>query len=164
MNRRPNWFAAACGLAYVLCFLFLPVYNFITPYRGTLLLSIAPVVIVLLVCGLLMIVSSLLLDKRISIGVGAVSAVLTLIFGLLGKQVLPLSDLTGVVDQGLNNLLGFDMNVGSFMNVRMGYGMIFCLLICVAHIVLEILIDCNVKTKRIQPDLWEDNDSGPIDF
>lgn len=165
-NRRPNWYAAACGLAYMICFLLLPVYSiaFVVKFPGKDLLSVAPAVVVLLVCGLAMALSSILIDRKISMGVGVACAVITLLFGLLGSTVLPVGTITGLMNQGINSLLGTDWNVGGLVKVSMGFGLIICLILCILHVALEALIEGGPKTRKIEAQLWEDSNNGPIDF
>ena len=166
MSRRPNWYAAACGLAYIVCFLLLPVYtvSYVLPLRGMDMLSVAPVLVIMMACGLAMALSALLLEKKISMGVGVGCAVITLLFGVLGKQVLPVSTMTGLVDQGIAELTGLNLSVGGFVTVAMGFGAILCLLLCVAHIVLELLLEGGPRYRKPQENLWEDSNNGPINF
>lgn len=155
MNRRPNWYAASCGIAYMVCFLLLPVYTiaYVGSVSGLRLLFKAPAVLILLLCGMAMIAGSLLLDRRISIGIGAGSAVITLLYGMLGSHVLPMGVIADLIARSTNRLFRLDM----------GLGLILCLLLCVAHAVLEVLLEGR-RPKKIQADLWEDATSGPIDF
>lgn len=163
-KRNPNWFSAACGLAYCVCFLFMTVYKVpLWSFTGAELLSETPLLILLLVCGLAMIISAIALDHIISIGIGAGSALITLIFGLLGKHVLPVGAITSSIDQNLYSLLGTDVNVGGFVSVKMGVGLIICLLLCIAHIVLEVLMGQR-KPRRIQANLWEETRNDNISF
>ncbi len=153
----PNWFAAACGLAYILCFLFLPVYKCFLKLSGVTLLGIAPALLALLLCGLAMVVGGLLLDKRISIGIGGVSALLTMIYGVLGNSVLPLR----YIDQLTGSALG------QYVPVSMEIGLLRCIVLSIAHCVLEALLgDARRARKPIQAELWDEssNDFGSIDF
>lgn len=165
-RREPNWIAACCGLVYIICFLFLPVYtvSFVLPLKGLLLIFVAPVVVILIACGLAMSLSSLLLDKKISMCVGGGCALITLLFGILGNHVLPVHALTSLVDQGISEVTGSAMSLGFLINVGMGFGLILCMLICVVHIVLELLLDSTPRTRPVEPDLWEQPNSGTIDF
>ncbi len=135
-DKEPNWFAAGAGVAYVLAFLFAPMYTCIglVPFTGMALLERAPVVVFLLICGLLMIASGLLVEWRISLGLGAGCTLLTLIFALTG---------TSVVANGLPT--------------KMSYGAVLCIVLCVAYCVLELMMG-NVRKKKIQAQLWDSQD------
>lgn len=135
-DKEPNWFAAGAGVAYVLAFLFMPLYTCIglVPFTGMALLERAPVVVFLLICGLLMIASSLLVEWKISLGIGAGSTLLTLIFGLVGSSV-----------------------VSNGLPTEMGYGAVICIVLGVAYCVLELVMG-NVRKKKIQAQLWDSQD------
>lgn len=141
-DKEPNWFAAICGGAYIASFLFLPVYTcvLLLPFKGLLLLSIAPVTVLLILLGLVMIASAILVERKISIGVGAACMLITLLFGMLGSSVLPLDVIGGVR-----------------VPVSMGWGMVLCVVLCVVYCVLELLIG-NTRKKKIVPHMWDAQD------
>ena len=157
-RKEPNWYAAACGIAYIVSFLFLTAYK--APYgsySGMSLLDDSPVLLILLACGVAMSVSAVFLEGIISLGVGAGSALITLIFGFLGLHVIPEGTLIQVIGGGLESL------VGKSVSVDMGLGMVLCLLLCITHVVLELILGQR-KTRRIQPELWEENRNDSISF
>lgn len=136
-DKQPNWFAAGTGVAYILAFLFMPVYNCIglVPFTGMALLDRAPVVVFLLLGGLLMIACGLLVEWKISLGIGAACTLVTLLFSLMG---------TNVLSNGLP--------------VRMSYGAVICIVLGVVYCVLELMMGNVRKKKRIQAHLWDSQD------
>lgn len=135
-DKEPNWFAAGAGVAYVLAFLFLPLYDCIglMPFTGMALLERTPVVVFLLICGLLMTASALLVEWKTSLGVGAGSTLLTLVLALLGNTVM-----------------------SNGLPTRMSYGAVICIVLGVAYCVLELLKG-NARKKKIQAQLWDSQD------
>lgn len=153
-RKKPNWAVAACGLVYLLAFLFLPVYRATgVPLRGTNLLSAAPATILLLLCGLGMVLCALLVDERVSLFTGFGCALVALIFCFLGKTLL--ADVTGV--RALDKLAG--------LFVTTSWGLAVCVVAGVAHGVLEIVMG-NQKVKKITPNIddFGSFNNGPIDF
>lgn len=164
-RKEPNWYAAACGLAYCVCFLVLPIYKmsitFVSsPVNGFELIGNNPATLLMLLFGVAMIVSSILMENIISVGVGAVSAVATLIFGCMGNHMVTSSTkwAAWIAEQ-----FGNSVNFSVFVNMNMSYGLILCLLLCIAHVALELLLGQR-RTRRIQPQLWEDNSNDNISF
>ena len=139
MSRsKPNWFAFACGVAYLVCFLFLPVFRVIMPGFTYGIVGIAamfksPLVLVLLLCGIAMCLSPILLEQRLSMGVGAVSAVLTLIVGCMSNQVVSSGEQLAV---WIARQLDIGLDVTIFFHVVMGSGLVLGLLLSIAHAVL----------------------------
>lgn len=136
-DKEPNWFAAGAGVAYILAFLFMPVYNCIglVPFTGMALLDRAPVVVLLLLCGLLMIACGLLVAWKISLGVGVGCTLLTLILSLMGTNVL-----------------------ANGLPVRMSYGAVICIVLGVIYCVVELMMGNVRRKKKIQAHLWDAQD------
>lgn len=141
-DKEPNWFAAACGGAYIASFLFLPVYTcaVVLPFKGLVLMAVAPVTVLLILLGLAMIASAIIVERKVSIGVGAVCMLITLLFGMLGSSVIPVDIISGVR-----------------VPVSMGWGLVLCIVLCIAYCVLELLIG-NTRKKKIVPHMWDPQD------
>lgn len=148
-DKEPNWLAAGTGVAYILTFLFMPVYHCIglVSFTGMALLDRAPVVVFLLLCGLLMIAGGLLVEWRISLGIGAVCTLITLIFSMMGGKV-----------------------VSNGLPVQMSHGAVICIVLGVIYCVVELMMGNARKKKRIQAQLWDSQDGPggqggtPVDF
>lgn len=137
-RSNPNWFAAGCGLVYIQIFLFMPFYSLFIHLNGMTLLSLSPVCALLLLAGIIMILSALLLDLRISIGVGCVSLIMTLCFAMMGNAVLSSNALVSLAGSLLADTSY--SGITSLIYVPMGIGSILCLGMCIVFIVLEILL------------------------
>ena len=138
-RASPNWIAAGCGVAYLLCFLFLPFYRliFVVRIKGYLLMSIAPAMALMLLPGILMSLSGLFLDKRIGLGVSGASFLITLIVLACGESVLPINEALRLAGNSTDSVL----TTLTSLSVSMGYGGVICLLLCVADFVVELLMD-----------------------
>ena len=165
MSRyEPNWPAFACGVAYVLAFLLLPVYNLLLNITGFTALMFNFVTIIPLLLGITMAICALLLDPKISIGAAVVTLLGTLIFSLLGNAVLSGNPLISMAISEVNEAAG--MNITSMIPVRMGWGSVVCMMLCIAHIVLEVVLGSQKVKPRHEEVKWDGFDSGPgtIDF
>lgn len=119
MERQcPGWLTAACGVVYIALFFLLPVYDVMGPIRGAALLSQAPVAVVLLLCGAAMAVSALVANARVSLCLGAVCTVGTLVFGLMGNVVVP-------------------SQVRTVVPVTMGYGILAMIAVSIVFCAME---------------------------
>lgn len=157
-RKEPNWYAAACGAVYIVSFLFLSVYKTgYESYSGVSLLDDSPVLLILLACGVAMCAGAVFLEQIISLCIGAGSALITLIFGFLGLHMIP----TGTLIQVAGDFV--EAFVGKPVSVDMGLGMVLCLLLSIAHAVLELVLSQR-KTRRIQPQLWEENHNDNFTF
>ena len=143
-RSEPNWFAAGCGLAYLVLFLVLPFYSLYgaLTLNGMTLLTISPVCALVLVAGIAMILSALLLDHHISIGAGCVALIVTLCFGVMGTNVLSSNALVSLVGSLAGDLLaesGYG-NITRMISIPMGVGCFLCMGLCIGYVVLEIVL------------------------
>lgn len=141
MNRsEKNWFSFGFGIAYLPCYLFLPFYKvFVVPITGLTLVNYTNAMMVLpIVLGFLMMLSPLLLDAKISLFVGGASLIITLIFLFFGASLASMGGFSGALSNTASDLAG--MSFGSLLSgvITPGIGGIFCLLLCVGHIVFEL--------------------------
>ena len=135
-----NWFALGCAVLYLICFLFLPFYSIIVVgMSGMVLLQYGYAIMYLpLFLALLMAISALVLDPRVSIGVGVVSALTTFVLMVLGRSVLLTGNaLTAMATNAINQSAG--ANLTALLPVSVNVGSILCILLCTAFIVLEVL-------------------------
>lgn len=159
----PNWFAAGCGLVYLLLFLFLPFYS--VRYVGLTLsgyhlLSMNPVCALVLVAGVAMILSALLMDYRISIGVGCVALLMTLCFAALGGSVLSNSALISL----FTSLMGESVtgSMTQVFTINMGVGSFLCMGLCIGYVVLEAVM--RPRRRRRMPPQPDPFSLGSDDF
>lgn len=160
----PNWIAFGCGIAYILAFLFLPVYTLLANITGLTVLLLNFAAIVPLLLGVAMALCALLINPKISIGVACAVLVGTLIFSLLGNSVLMSTPLVAMVSEAVGSSVF--QTVASYIPVRMGWGSIVCMLLCLAHIAAEILVGTQRVKPRHETVSFDGFDNGPgsIDF
>jgi hypothetical protein len=143
MSRsEPNWIAMGCGIAFVLSFLFLPFYNVVmVPVNGwSLLQYVSAVMFLPLAAGIAMAVAPLILHPKISIGIAAGTLLLVFILLLTGRSVLVSGNaLTMLASNWITQAVGMD--VTTILYVTSGIGCILCMLLCVGHIVAELLVN-----------------------
>lgn len=137
-RTKPNYIAAACGAAFLLCYLFLPLVKIVVlPITGWQLMQYSGVMIIPLVLGVAMTLSALLLSVPISIGAGGVTAVATLIMLLCGNSILANGNALGqLLNTTASQFVG--MNVGMMIPVSIGFGGILCIVIAIAFVVVEL--------------------------
>ena len=148
-RSSPNRLAVGCGVAYLLCFLFLPFYNlaFVLRVRGTMLMTLAPGTVLMLLPGLFMSLSGLFFDKKTGMGISGAAFVMTLSVLVCGASVLP-------VNEGLRiagNASGTAINALPSLSVSMGAGGILCLLSCIADFVAKLLLDTGASYAHDDP-------------
>ena len=146
----PNWFAAGFGLVHLLLFLFLPFYSVRyvgLTFSGYQLLALNPVCALVLVAGVVMILSALLMDYRISIGVGCAALLMTLCFAALGGSVLSNNALISLV----SSLIGENVlsSIPQVFTITMGVGSYLCMALCIGYIALEVVM--RPRRRRLPP-------------
>ena len=126
---QPNWIAFGCSIAYMLSFLLLPFYRVLL-YRvsGWSFIQQNAVMAIPLILGMLMAISAILAEARISVFIAATSALTTFILMLTAKNLLiP----TVIVQQNISTLVSQPINslVNSLtLQVTIGVGAVLALL------------------------------------
>lgn len=139
-RTSPNWFAMSCGLAYVLCYLFLPFYSiYVLHIPGTEAIVGNPLMILPVILGIAMAISAVLLPVLVSLVLGGVSFVLTLIFALTGHQTLSSLQLLSSGVDFLGSLAGVQGSI-PVLRVSVGYGAILCMVLIIAYFLLELFL------------------------
>ena len=148
-RSSPNWIAVGCGLAYLLCFLFLPFYHlvFVLRVRGAMLMTLVPGTVLMLLPGISMSLSGLFFDKKIGMAISGASFVITLIVLACGASVLPINEALRMA----GNASGSTINALTSLSVSMGLGGILCLLLCIADFVAELLLDTGGPSTHYDP-------------
>lgn len=157
----PNWFAMGCSCIYLFSFLFLPLYSILeTGLNGMRLIFTVPILILPVIFGVVMIFAALLISPKISMILGGVTGVMTLVFSLLGNTLL--SDVSPASSRSVEDAI-LSFSAGS-LPVAMGFGMVLCMVMCVAYCVLELLLGTRRARKIAPTDGFSNISSGPIDF
>lgn len=138
-NRSPNWFAAACGLAYLIVYLALPFYRVtLTAKTGMQLISSNALMVVPALMSVLMIIGSLVMPVIASISISSITLLITLVL-MIGMRTFAISN--PLVSGGLQ-WIGSQTNTDvTLYVVSIGYGAVICLALCIAAIVLEIVLN-----------------------
>ena len=149
MNRKngPDFIALGAAVVYTLCFCLLPFYRILVVNLNgwNIMQYINPILCLPLVLGLLMCVSSFVIDERISAGLGTLTFVVTLVLALTGGSIL----LNG---NGLTQMLGsaasqyIGMNVGSMLPISLGVGAVLCLVLSAIFAGAEFYMATKKKT------------------
>ncbi|MBE5779810.1 MAG: hypothetical protein E7331_10845 [Clostridiales bacterium] len=157
-RHSPNYIAAVCAVLFIVCFLFLPFIKIaVFPISGfTFMCKVNALMCIPLVLGILMVISSLMLDRKVSIGVGAVTAVTLLILFLCSRSII----LSG---NGLGQLISlvrvnYDTvsQLGEFVRVPLGVGGVLSILLCLVFIFVEIFLADGIRTRARNTDgnIW----------
>ena len=139
---EPNWIAMGCGVAFILCFLFLPFFTVVlVPVNGwSLMQYVSAVMFLPLAAGIAMAVAPLILPPKISVWIAAGTLLLVFILLLASRSILLNGNaLTTLAANLLNKTVGVD--VTGMLYVTAGVGCILCMLLCVVHIVAEIMVN-----------------------
>ena len=142
VRSNQNWFALGSAVLYLICFLFLPFYHVIViGMSGMVLMQYGYAIMYLpLALALLMAVSALIFDPRVSIGVGILSALATSLLMIMGRSVLLTGNaLTALASNTITQSAG--VNLTALLPVAPGVGGIVCIVLCAAFIVLEVLLN-----------------------
>jgi len=148
-RSNQNWFALACAAAYIVCFLLLPFYRIVVVgVTGWMMLLLGyPIMYLPLLLGIAMAVGALVLDVRVSMGIGGACTLATFLLMVLGRDVLLSGNaLAALGVSALNESVG--ANVTQFLPVSAGLGAILCLLLCAGFIVLELVLGQQSAAKR----------------
>ncbi len=155
MSRyEPNWIAMGCGIAFILCFLFLPFYNVVlVPVNGwSLMQYVSAVMFLPLAAGIAMAIAPLIMPPKISVWVAAGALVLVFILLLASRSILVNGNaLTTLATSLFTKTVGVD--VTGMLYVTAGIGCILCMLLCVAHIVAEIIVN---RPHPVKPPIDDD--------
>ncbi len=141
LSKSPNWFAAVCGLIYVIIYLFLPFYSVFTyPVTGMQLISYNALLVLPVIVGIVMVLGALVMPMAASLAVHGVSFVVTLILMLIGRNVVTSNTLvSGGLSWLSSQMSGIDLT--AVIHVSVGYGAIICLALCAVAFILEIIFD-----------------------
>ena len=135
IRREPNWVALVIGAVYTVCFLFLPFCGIVgLPVNGLKMISVSAVMILPLVLGLLLMLSAFLFNEKLSIAMGAVVFIATLVLVLCCGSLVAHSSM---LPQGL--VPSYLSSYASLI-VTTGIGAILCLLLAVGFAVAEFLM------------------------
>jgi hypothetical protein len=152
LRREPNYISLGCAVAFVLSFLFLPFYQIvIVTLNGWTLIQYYAILCLPLIAGILMALSSVLIDVKISIGIGVASLALVFILLLTGRDIL----LSGNAIVGLASTYltqGIGVNVSAILPLGIGIGGIFSLLLAVCFIVAEAVMNSRKAPAPSEPD------------
>ena len=163
-RTSPNIVAAILAGLWLIIFLALPLFaispvgvgTFVTlGVNGVEAIGASGLVLLMLIPGLLMLVSSLLWEKEVGLIISGISFVATLVFLLACGSGICFARL----DQGLGlGLSGFSSSLGkaaerySLYRVLWGAGGILCLILSAGVFVAELLLgDRSGRGKTIQP-------------
>jgi hypothetical protein len=151
-RREPNYLALGCAVAFLLSFLFLPFYRIVVvSLNGWTLIQFYVVLSLPLIAGILMALSSVLMDVRVSIGIGAASLVLVFILLLTGRDILLSGNaIAGLAASYLSQSAGF--NVAVVLPLSIGVGGIFDLLLAAGFITVEAVMSSRKAPAATEPD------------
>ncbi len=140
-RTEPNWIAFAIALAFVPCFLFLPFVKIIAvlPINGMFIMSKLNAVMCLpLIAGILMMLSAIFFDYKVSAGIGGATAVLVLVLMLCSNSILVGADISHLIGGMAQQYIGTD--ISGFLAPRAGLGCIFCIALAIIFMVVELLM------------------------
>lgn len=144
-RSKQNWISAACGLVYILCYLFLGFYNVaFYPLTGKILIKLNAIMSLPLIIGVLLIVAPIVLEPKISLIIGLASLGVTLLMMLLGGTILG-AQLSSIIGSG---------SIGSLASsfLTPDFGSILCLILCMIHLVFEYSQNNNKPVQVRQED------------
>ena len=145
-RSQQNWVALGFAAAYLVCLLFLPFYRVIVVcMSGLVLMQYGYAVMYLpLVLSLVMMLASVVLDVKISIGVGAITFLVTFVLLIAGNSVLMNGNaLAALAGTAINQSVG--MGITSMIPVSAGVGCILCLVLSAGFVAVEILLNQPAK-------------------
>lgn len=152
-RTSPNFFSAACGLAYVLCFLLLPFARIALffPAPGLLFIKVNPLMYIPIILGVMMLIAAFVFDKKVNMLIGGVTALITIIM-LACAQLIFVNGSINVVLPLIEVILGRSVGETSSISMlsnaipfRAGLGGVFCILLCVLYVVLECVLSDDVR-------------------
>jgi hypothetical protein len=151
-RREPNYIALGCAAAFLLSFLFLPFYRVVVvSLNGWTLLQFYVIFSLPLIAGILMALSSVLMDVRVSIGIGAASLVLVFILLLTGRDILLSGNaIAGLAASYLSQSAGF--NIAAVLPLSIGVGGIFDILLAAGFITVEAVMSSRKASPSSKPD------------
>ena len=139
-RQSPNYIATIFAIIFVVCYLFLPFvkFAFFIPVNGIQFMSkLNALMCIPLILGLLMLLSSLFLDPKLSIGIGSLTTVILLIMFLCSRSIV-------ISGNGINQLLylaGTDYgpfsHIGEFVPVSIGIGGVLSIMLCLLFVFIE---------------------------
>lgn len=158
-SRTPNWFAAACGLAYLIVYLAMPFYTVtLSAKTGMQLISDNALLILPALLSIAMIIGALVMPVVASIALSSVTLVMTLIMMIFARYIAISNPL---VSSGLN-WIGSQTNVDmTVFIISVSYGAIICLALCIVSIVLEILLNRPAPAPKPTGQWVFNNKTGP---
>lgn len=148
-REKQNWVAFGCGIAFILCYLFLPFYRVVMlPVTGMLLIQYINIVMVLpLLAGVMMMLAAILLHPKLSIGIGAGTLAIVFLLLLMGSTILTSGN--GVAGLAAALVGGQVLSMASLF-VQVGIGAILCMVLCLAYIAVEIWMNSQ-KPVQVRP-------------
>ena len=148
-RSSPNWVAAALAGLWLILFLAAPLFR-ISPFGlsvpfisqgvgGASAIGAAPAVLLMLIPGILMLLSSLLWEKNVGLILSGATFVILLIFLLAcGSSVCRAGIDRGILSVAFREEMG---SAASYVfQVRWGWGGILCLLLTAGVFVAELLL------------------------
>ncbi len=152
-RKSPNFVALGFALMYLVCLIFLPVYTvLVVSISGMTMMQFGYALIYLpVVLALAMAVSCMVLDRKVSIAVGAMTAVVNVVFLVAGNGILTSgSSWALLAGNVMTNATG--ANVMQMIPVAPGVGCILCVVLALGFIVVEVLLGQSAsKKKAYQP-------------
>lgn len=158
-RSAPNWISLGIALAFVMCFLFLPFVKVVglLPLSGlTLMADVNAIMCLPLIAGVLMMLSAMFFDVRISAGIGGLSAVLTLVLLLCSNSIMVGADISRMVGDMAKQYIGY--NINGLLAPRAGLGCIFCIALAVIFVIVELLMANGIRrsSSPLNQNPWTD--------
>lgn len=145
-RRNPNWIGLAFSLLYLICFLFLPFLQVdMLGITGLTLLKFGyGIMYIPLVLAITMAFSSVAMNKQISIIIGVVSFLITLVMTMTGQPILLSGKIMDVIARG-----------GAIRAISIGIGGILCMILMASHIAAEFFMNRSTS--------GQESDTSPFD-
>ncbi len=139
-DSNPNLIALGISVVFLICFLFLPFYRiFSIGISAIQLMRFGAAAMYLpLVLAIVMGIACMVLDRRVSIVVGAVTLLATFVLLVVGRSILIDGNVLGsLANSSLTQATGITMT--SILPVSAGEGSIICLLLAAGYVVAECM-------------------------
>lgn len=159
MRTAPNWISLGIALAFILCFLFLPFVKVLglLPFSGmTLMVDVNAIMCLPLVVGVLMMLSAMFFDAKISACIGGFSAVLVLVLLLCSNDIMVGADINRMLGDMAKQYIGY--NISGLLTPRAGLGCIFCIALAVIFVIVELLMANGIRrsSSPLNQNPWTD--------
>lgn len=161
-RETPNWIALGCASLYLIGYLFLPFYTIVgLPLNGlNLMQHVNAIMCIPLILALVLGLASVVLDPRVSVGIGIAAFIASLILLLTGRPIVTSGN--ALVSMGSNALAQYTgLNIGSMLPVSAGIGAILCLILIAVYVAVELLMNSTHKKTTNYDNPFAENEYPP---